>query len=266
MAHVVHAQASNRLLNWQRQAIDPRDYQVTRSNAFKLKSPTALPPLVDLRSNCPPVYDQGQLGSCTANALVGALEYLEQSATKVAPRRRFVPLSRLFVYYNERVVEGTVKTDAGAMLRDGIKVLAKIGACSEPLFPYHISAFAHKPPPTAFNDALRRRIQTYAAVNQQVADLKQCLASGYPVSFGFTVYQSFQSVEVANTGIVPLPQTNEPVIGGHAVLLVGYNDADQTFLCRNSWSANWGLRGYFKMPYSYVTDPNEASDFWAITK
>jgi C1A family cysteine protease len=96
--------------------------------------------------------------------------------------------------------------------------------------------------------------------------LKQALASGYPVAFGFEVFTSFETEAVAETGIQLLPQPHEHHMGGHAVLMVGYDDADQTFLVRNSWSAEWGISGYFKMPYAYAVDSKLASDFWVINK
>ena len=266
MTHKVHAKAIGRKYNWQRQVPDARDHRLKTSPYFLLTAVHALPSAVDLRSGCSPVYDQGSLGSCTANALVGALEYLENTAHDLEVDQRFSSLSRLFVYFNERVVEGTVRQDSGAQLRDGIKVLASVGACAEPLFPYKIEAFSVKPVPEAFVDAANRRITAYAQVEQSVAGLKQALASGYPVAFGFIVFDSFESEEVATSGMLQLPHPHETNQGGHAVLMVGYDDADQTFLVRNSWSADWGIGGYFKMPYSYAVDPSLASDFWVIRK
>jgi len=222
----------------------------------------ALPPSVDLRSGCPPVYDQGQLGSCTANAIGGALHFNQM---KEGQSDIFVP-SRLFIYYNERVMENSVDEDAGAMIRDGIKSVSKEGAPHETLWPYVISKFKTKPPPKAYKDALKHRAILYERVNATMDQLKGCLASGFPIVFGFSVYDSFESNEVAKTGVVPMPKPKERQLGGHAVLAVGYDDATSRFIVRNSWGDKWGNAGYFTMPYDYLTDANLSDDFWTIKK
>src|SRR4029077_8900320 len=171
---------------------------------------TALPPFIDLRANCPAVYDQGMLGSCTANAIGGAIEFdrLKQSLPD------FVP-SRLFIYYNERVIEGTVNLDSGAMIRDGIKSVASQGVCPEPEWPYIISNFAEKPSAQAYEDAESDRAVSYQSLVQDLGQMRGCLASGYPFIFGFTVYESFESPGVAQTGHVPMPGPSERAVGGH---------------------------------------------------
>jgi C1A family cysteine protease len=220
----------------------------------------SLPTKVDMRDRCPAVYDQGQLGSCTANAIGGAMEFelIKENAKDV-----FVP-SRLFIYYNERVIEGTVDSDSGAQIRDGIKSVASQGAPHEELWPYDIAKFADKPDPAAYDDALKHEATLYQRLVQVLSQLKGCLAAGNPFVFGFTVYESFESQEVANTGVVPMPGPNEQVLGGHAVLAVGYDDSEQRFIVRNSWGPNWGMKGYFTIPYTYLIDQNLASDFWTI--
>ncbi len=220
----------------------------------------ALPPKVDLRPHCPPVYDQGQLGSCTANAIGAAIQF-DRMKQKLSPN--FIP-SRLFIYYNERVIEGTVSTDSGAQIRDGIKSVDKQGACPEPDWPYDISKFTMRPPKADYKEALHDRAASYSRLVQNANLLKGCLASGYPFVFGFTVYESFESPEVARSGVVPMPSTGEKALGGHAVLAVGYDDSTQRFVVRNSWGTGWGMSGYFTMPYQYVTDSNLADDLWTI--
>jgi C1A family cysteine protease len=219
----------------------------------------ALPPSTDLRRRCPAVYNQGQLGSCTANAIGGAIEF-DRLKQKLPD---FVP-SRLFIYYNERVIEGTVRSDSGAMIRDGIKSVASQGVCPEPEWPYVIKKFATKPSARAYKDALLDRAVSYQSLVQDINQMKGCLASGYPFIFGFTVYQSFESQAVARTGHAPMPGWGERPVGGHAVMAVGYDDANQWFLCRNSWGANWGMKGYLTLPYSYLIQPGLSSDFWTI--
>jgi C1A family cysteine protease len=222
------------------------------------KPPRRLPPLVDLRPLCSRVEDQRALGSCTANALVGNLELLEKKAGKPLG-----DLSRLFIYYNERVMEGTVNEDAGAFLRDGIKVLVKQGVCSEKLWPYIIARFAVKPTRPCYQEALHHQVLSYHRI-LTVTEMKMCLAERFPFVFGFTAYESFESKEVQRTGELNLPQPSESVVGGHAVMAVGYSDAKQRFTIRNSWGPRWGLNGYFTMPYQYLADRNLSDDFWTI--
>jgi C1A family cysteine protease len=222
------------------------------------KIPKRLPPRADLRRQCSPVEDQGQLGSCTGNALAGAVEFLEKK-DKVP----FVDVSRLFIYYNERAIEGTIKSDSGAMIRDGIKTLAKQGVCSEKSWPYVISKFSVKPAATCYKEAANRQITSYLRITT-LDEMRTCLADGYPVVFGFTVYESFETQQVARTGIVPMPKSKERVLGGHAVLAVGYDDGKKQFVVRNSWGTDWGLKGYFMMPYPYLADRNLSDDLWTI--
>jgi C1A family cysteine protease len=249
---------------WVRDIPDQRDF----TYAAPLRQAMALPPKVDLRKQCPPVYDQGQLGSCTANAIAGALQFdmIKQRQTDYVP-------SRLFIYYNERVIEGTVGQDAGAQIRDGIKSVATQGACPEgklnappPDWPYDITKFADKPPSPCYAKAKDFTAISYLSVTQNLADMKGCLAEGFPFVYGFTVYESFESAQVARTGKVPMPQQNERVVGGHAVMAVGYDDANRWFICRNSWGPGWGVAGYFFMPYAYLIDDNLSDDFWTIRR
>ena len=221
-------------------------------------APRGVPAVVDLRPNCPPVYDQGQLGSCTANAIAGAIEF----DRKKQGLSDFVP-SRLFIYYNERVMEGTVGSDSGAQIRDGIKSVNKIGAPPETDWPYDISKFTQKPPPKAYADAKQDRAVQYQKIVQTLAQIQGCLASGFGFVFGFTVYESFESQTVAKTGIMPMPAPHEKKLGGHAVMAVGYNTANRMMIVRNSWGPSWGQGGYFMMPFEFILSPN-CSDIWTI--
>ncbi|HEV2444452.1 MAG TPA: C1 family peptidase [Candidatus Sulfopaludibacter sp.] len=241
---------------WTRDLPDARDFLYA---APLLRFPQGLPPGVDLRPECPPVYDQGQLGSCTANGLGGAIEFDQRKQGS----KEFVP-SRLFIYYNERVMEGTVSQDAGAQIRDGVKSVATLGASPETDWPYDITKFAQKPPAKAYTDAKQDLVTSYSRVVQNLAQMQGCLASGYPFVFGFTVYESFESQEVAQTGVVPMPAPGETVLGGHCVVAVGYDTTKRVFIIRNSWGTGWGMKGYCTMPFEYLLNPHLASDFWTI--
>jgi len=231
-----------------------------------------LPATVDLRKQCPPVYDQGQIGSCTANAIAAAFEFdlLKQKLADFTP-------SRLFIYYNERSMEHTTATDSGAQIRDGIKSVNKLGVCPETEWTYDDTPAdpntglwpsgakpAEKPTPSCYTDALKNQVTSYQRVNRDLAQMKGCLAAGFPFVLGFTVYDAFESAAVAKTGVLNLPGSNEQVVGGHAVLAVGYDDKAQRFTVRNSWGAKWGMKGYFTMPYAYLLSPQLASDFWTV--
>jgi C1A family cysteine protease len=254
----------NRRYGYKPDIADQRDYNFEQLNLNQVKA--VLPPSTDLRATCSAVEDQGQLGSCTANALAGALEFLEDKDKLPMVRR-----SRLYIYWNERFLQGTVRSDSGATLREGISTLLAYGSCPESEWPYNINQFTVKPNAGCYTVGKTHVIQSYYRINT-MTDMKTCLAAGYPFVFGFTVYESFESDQVAQTGIVPMPGPNEQALGGHAVMCVGYNDATKRWLIRNSWGAGWGQQGYFTLPYGYLTlangqiNTNLASDFWYISR
>ncbi len=237
-----------------------------RDHLYAAPQPSrVLPSKIDLRGACPPVYDQGQLGSCTANSIGAAIEF-----DQIKQKKAFFMPSRLFIYYNERAMEGTVDSDSGAQIRDGIKCVGKYGDCPEKLWPYNLAKFKTKPSAACYKEAVKHQAVLYQRVLRDLNQMKGCLAAGYPFVFGFSVYESFQSEQVAKTGRVPMPAPGEPGAGedgrpaGHAVMAVGYNDATQTFIVRNSWGPKWGMKGYFTMPYAYLTQRGLSSDFWTI--
>lgn len=242
-------------LGWLPDLPDQRDVMYAAPMMVMQKLPTA----VDLRNQCPPVYNQGALGSCTANGLAGAYEF----DLKKQKKTDYMP-SRLFIYYNERVLINTVNSDSGAYIRDGIKTMNKEGVCPESLWPYDISKFTVKPPKKDYDEAKKCQIKSYQRLINSLSQLKGCLAEGFPFVFGFTVYDSFMTNEVAKTGIMPMPKTGEHTRGGHAVMAVGYDDSKNAFIIRNSWGTNWGIKGYFYMPYAYISNPNLCDDFWTI--
>ena len=235
---------------WKPDKLDTRDYKYTVTQK-------ASPSIVDLRAFCSTIENQGSLGSCTGQAIAGAIELLNKR------NRKPTDVSRLFIYYYERLLLGTVNYDSGAYIRDGIKATNHYGASLESYWPYDIRKFRQEPISEAKTDALKRKVTRYERVN----DFNGCidaLSNGYPVVMGFRVYDSFMSKNVAKTGIMPYPNTKrERLLGGHAVLLVGYNKSKKVFIARNSWGTNWGDKGYFYMPFN-VINTNMSSDYWII--
>jgi C1A family cysteine protease len=211
-------------------------------------------------------FDQGQLGSCTANAIAGAIQF--ERKRQALPDADRIP-SRLFIYYNERDMEGTVASDAGAQIRDGIKSVAQQGICFEDAnnpgslsWPYDITKFRQRPPAGCYQAALKDKVLQYHPVAIDIQQIRGCLHEGFPVVFGFTVYPGLDSQEVARTGRLQMPGPNDAPLGGHAVKWIGYDDKDRNLLVRNSWSNLWGLKGDFLMPYEYAL--RFASDAWTI--
>ena len=236
-------------------------------SAPRLAAP--LPAAVDLRTNMPPVYYQGALGSCTANAIAAAWDFEHH-----LQGNSFITPSRLFIYYNERKIEGTIQQDAGAQIRDGLITVTKDGVCRELIWPYNISAFTLRPIYLCYQQALKEQVLQSQRVTQDLVTMKTVLATGHPIVIGFSVYASFETDAVTKTGLVPIPKPGEQLLGGHAVVVVGYSDAlkmpgakdSGAFLVRNSWGKSWGLQGHCWMAYEYLTNKKMAHDFWAILK
>jgi C1A family cysteine protease len=159
----------------------------------------------------------------------------------------------LFLYYNERVLENEVDQDSGASLEDGFNVLRIYGICPESDWTYDISRFKEKPNKKAFSDAQIHKCYNSFQVEPDVEQFKKYLSEDIPICIGFDVYDSFMTLEVAKTGLMPVPnKMAENILGGHAVVIVGYNEKDQTFLVRNSWGEDWGIKGHFKMPFELI--------------
>ena len=238
-------------LQWQPDKLDTRDYK------YQVSAKTSSN-IVDLRPYCSLIEDQGNLGSCTGQAIAGAIELLNKRNNKPSD------VSRLFIYYYERVLLGTVNYDSGAYIRDGIKVTNKYGASLESYWPYNISKYKSEPVLEAKNDALTRKVTRY----ERIANFNGCidaLANGYPIVMGFHVYTSFMTKSVSNTGRMPYPNTKrEQLLGGHAVLIVGYDKIRKVFIVRNSWGTRWGDGGYFYMPFDVVKNTRMSGDFWII--
>lgn len=237
--------------------IDIRDYIYEVPQTFSL---TAGIPTKFLISNLPPVLNQGQLGSCVSNALVNSLKYLYNKFKKNNNN-----WSRLFNYYNTRVIENTVNIDNGCQIRNAIKVCNKTGSCYETTWPYVISKYKIRPSTTSYNTAKKNIITKYNSVALNRSAIKSCLLSSNTILVGFACFTGLFSRDTTRTGNIQLPVGRESYLGGHCVLLVGFDDATQRYTFMNSWGTTWGNKGYGTIPYSYLENPNLAGDFWTMT-
>ncbi|RPJ81626.1 MAG: hypothetical protein EHM13_10135, partial [Acidobacteria bacterium] len=221
----------------------------------------AVPDSVDLRPHCTAVENQGQIGSCTANAAVGALEYHYKRRDGRSPE-----LSRMFVYYNARRMRGQVMFDTGAHIREAMASLMAFGACCEDLWPYNPMLFALEPTIDAYNDATIHEAIQYARVGGGQGAI-QALAQGLPVVFGTVIPQRCYE-EAARTGVLPVPTAQERAAaeGGHAMLIVGYDNPRRMFIVRNSWGEDWGERGYCQIPYGVMDSCCRQEDFWVVAE
>jgi C1A family cysteine protease len=245
--------AGRHLAGWKPSRPDHRDllYSVT---------PVILPASADVSAGCSRVEDQGQIGSCTANASTDAMEFLE-----IRAGAQVTQLSRLFVYWTTRVLieRGSPADDSGAHIRDVMKSLRKYGACPEASWPYDPGYMSAKPTPVAFAEAKLRMVTSYAAVPGLDGVRHSLAVDGLPVVGGFSVPESMMSAECASTGIVVFPASGERIVGGHAILFVGYDDSTRLVKFKNSWSEKWGKGGYGFLPYVFF-ERRLADDLWQV--
>ena len=247
---------SKAFFGWTPDTPDHRDMMFSLPKKMK-----NLPSKIDLRTNQIAIFSQGSLGSCTANAVATAFIFslIKQNDPL------FIP-SRLFIYYNTRLRSGNVSIDSGATLRSTVKSINRVGVCEEKYWPYTIEKFKNNPTESSYNDADGNKAVRYERLTRSLYDFKSCLTSGYPFVCGFAVYESFQSKEVAKTGKMSMPDLKERSLGGHAVIVMGYDDDTECFIVKNSWGTKWGDKGYFYMPYDYLLNRNLSDDFWVIQK
>jgi C1A family cysteine protease len=240
---------------------DRSDNRDLKFEVFHKPSVVPNPVSVDLRTTtfAPSVLDQGQLGSCTANACSNALKFLlkKQKLSVWQP-------SRLYIYWFSRFLEGTTNEDSGCQIRDVMTAIHTYGACDEKLLPYNINRFKTRPSNSCVRSATPHiKNFKYLSVSNNETSLKNCLAAGFPIVFGFDVYESFETQAVATTGIVPMPDTSkEELLGGHCVCIYGYDDVKKQYLVMNSWGAGWGQKGFFYAPYDFIK--LYGSDFWTL--
>jgi C1A family cysteine protease len=208
-----------------------------------------------------PIYDQGNLGSCTSNAMNYCCEFYQV----VHHNKEQFCASRLFTYYNSRVIENSIDTDSGAEFSDVVKAVQVNGLAREVDWPYDISKFSIKPPKSVYNEARPFVGITGTPVDQNITQLVNALQAGHPLATAVQIYDSFETDDVANTGIVPIPDIkNENLLGGHMIVIIGYDPSTNLFKFRNSWGDSWGKNGYGFLPESYVLNSDLTSEFWII--
>jgi C1A family cysteine protease len=218
---------------------DERDYRYSQKK-IELKES------VDLRDSDSSIENQGSIGSCTGNAIVSAYELMVR---KLYPDK-FVDLSRLFIYYNGRLFDDTIKEDSGMYIRDGLKSASRYGICSEKLWPYVEENFDKQPSPECYVDASQRIIARYEVL-YTLRDMLEVLNNDRPIVVGITVYMEFLKLDSLRS-VLKIPAENEPSIATHAVVLVGYDLERQMFLAQNSFGTEWGDNGYFWIPFEYI--------------
>jgi len=238
---------------------DARDFAYSAPRAIR----DALPSSVDLRPADWPVWDQGGLNSCTAQAAAGAMEFL------YLEEKHDLEPSRLFIYFNSREIYAAeihqpVGDDDPVYMRDAIKAVAKQGVCTEASWPYVENCVGDKPPATCYVQASDHHAIQYHKVPRDAAHLRGCLAHGFPFTIMIELWQGDLPAMPPN-GTIPMPDTQNDVrSGGHALLIVGYDDRAQLFTVRNSYGADWGQQGYGTIPYEFVLDEELAGSFWVV--
>lgn len=247
----------NRKYGWKKDKVDPRD------KLFRLpRLQQAILDKVDLEPKMSPIYDQGSTSSCTGNAAAAGFDHVhyEQYGQFLLP-------SRLAIYLEGRRYEDSIDEDCGAMIRDVIKGIVKVGCIPETMWPFVESNVTKEPPKELLLEAEKHQaISYYRIPDGNLEMMLQTLSAGHPIVFGMILFNSFETAEVAKTGIVNLPGRGDKPVGGHAVVLVGFDKSTQRFIVRNSWGTKWGQNGYFTVPFSYISNSGLCNDFWVITK
>ena len=260
---------------WLPDPLDHRDYRLDTpavakatdraakksKRKIKARPPQKVPPRVDLRDTCTPIEDQGDIGSCTAQAVVGLLECLWKQT-----HGQHLDASRLFLYKVTRNLLGW-EGDTGAFVRTAIKAAKLFGVCPEDYWSYDEETFDEEPPAFCYSFARSYKTLVYYRLEEKLPALKASLAQGIPFAFGFTCFASIDDVpsQGKDRGVIPFPEKDESDVGGHAVVAVGYEEKRKQFIIRNSWGTDWGDGGYGYLPYEYF-EAELADDCWCLLK
>jgi len=245
----MNARKKIRFYGWKKGLNKPKAFLYSPS-----KHALPLPSYVDLQPKCPPVYDQKK---CTVNAGAGLSQYLMRKHGYVD----WMP-SQLALYYWNRMQKGTTNKDSGDSLQNDMNSLVKFSVPHEPLWKYEPKNFTIKPEKSVWSDGYWHSVRIGLSVEQNIETIKSCIAECYPIIFGMMVYSYFESLEMEKNGILKMPTSNDKILGGHAVMAVGYDDHTKMIKVRNSWGGKWGKNGYFFMPYDYISNPYYCDDFW----
>jgi C1A family cysteine protease len=247
-------------MGWLPDQPDNRDY--VYEQRMRMMSTAQLPTTVSLRTNCSPVRNQRDIGSCTGFAVAAGVEYLRRT-----DEDKFKTIySPMFLYYEARKAINLIDQDSGCYIRDAVKTINKIGVPPESVCKYYEPEmnFRRKPPARAYREAARWRIDEYYRCTS-LLQILDALAKGYPVVGGFTCYSNMWGSNTWNTGLVPMPTSTSYSMGGHAVLFMGYDRNAGTLNFKNSWGTQWGDNGYGRLPFGYV-EQGMSGDFWALTR
>ena len=227
---------------------------------YSAQAPVALPPEVDLRPLCPEVWDQQRTNGCVGFMLAGMIAQIERKMGRV-PKERPAPL---FLYYNGRAKEHSTASDCGVMIHNAVTAADELGFSPESLCPFGEEVVCVRPSQAAYDEARKNDVSEHLKIERRLYDIKHCLADGFSVGAGISIYGSFETPEVARTGIIPLPNHGEEFKGGHAILIVGYSDARRRFIARNSWGTLWGLAGYFEIGYDFIMEADLSNDLQTV--
>lgn len=267
---------TKRKLNWKPDRPDFRDWKYGAHMEMKVPM-VSYPAIADIETKMPPVFNQLDIGSCTSQGVGAGVDYLQMldirdklvGKPEEFDPKVYTPVSRLFIYAVERMIEGTpLSEDSGAQIRDGIKAVRSYGVCRETLWPYTEANAFVKPHDECFTEAAHHKmLYAYRVDNSPgVNQILRSIIHGYPVVFGMSVYESFMSNHVANTGIVPMPKPYESIVGGHCMDIVGYNLKNRTYRVRNSWGLEWGMSGHCDIPMDMLENQDIASDMWTLRR